>query len=371
MKLSSLLKNKTLASGLPSFAYTDEEFWQMECATVLTDNWTFVGFAHELNKPGDVLPVLIAGKPVLLVKNIKEDIVAFHNVCRHRCLKLVDQPKNVGKIIRCPYHSWAYDLDGKLCASPLFGGTDKHQPPDFNPADYGLESVRIKVWHDWIFINLNDIAPPFEEYAAPLMKQLNDIKFDKFYPVATLEFEQISTNWKFLIENYIEPYHVQFVHDKTTNQPLKNHYTIVDGRCLGSGVDLSDENTSSDKLSVSSKYLSLFPNFILGTYFPGQLGVHLNQSLGPDCTSQKRVIYTSKGYELTKADIDNQKKLWWEVHKEDHGICERLQLGRASPVSDKGGILSPHWENNVREFQKLVIESVMEYSKTQKEKIYV
>ena len=221
MKLSSLLKNKTLASGLPSFAYTDEEFWQMECATVLTDNWTFVGFAHELNKPGDVLPVLIAGKPVLLVKNIKEDIVAFHNVCRHRCLKLVDQPKNVGKIIRCPYHSWAYDLDGKLCASPLFGGTDKHQPPDFNPADYGLESVRIKVWHDWIFINLNDIAPPFEEYAAPLMKQLNDIKFDKFYPVATLEFEQISTNWKFLIENYIEPYHVQFVHDKTTNQPLK------------------------------------------------------------------------------------------------------------------------------------------------------
>ena len=90
MKLSSLLKDKTLASGLPSLAYTDEEFWQMECATVLADNWTFVGFVHELNKLGDVLPVLIAGKPVLLVKNIKEDIVAFHNVCRHRCLKLVD-----------------------------------------------------------------------------------------------------------------------------------------------------------------------------------------------------------------------------------------------------------------------------------------
>jgi len=363
--LSKFIEDDISSVGLPAIAYTDLEFWQRECDTVLTEGWTFIGFVHEFVKPGDVIPVIVAGKPLLLVMNNRGEIGAFHNVCRHRCLKLVDQPKNVGKLIRCPYHAWAYDLEGNLRASPHFGGTDKHQPDNFNPANHGLEPVRVKVWHDWIFINLSETAPLFEDYAAPLVKQLNGINFDKIYPVATLEFGEIFTNWKFLVENYIEPYHVQFVHQKTTSQPLKDHYTIVDGKCFGCGVDLNEEDTSSGNLSVSSRYLSLFPNFIIGTYFPNQLGVHLNQPLGPGRTTQKRVIYTTEGYDLTKNEIENQKKLWWEVHKEDHEICERLQLGRASPVSIKGGLLSPHWEKSVRAFQKIVVKSVMKYSKVQ------
>ena len=80
MRLSSFLEEKGLANGLPSLAYTDEEFWQMECDTVLANNWTFVGFVHELKKNGDVLPISVAEKPILLVKNINGNIVAFHNV---------------------------------------------------------------------------------------------------------------------------------------------------------------------------------------------------------------------------------------------------------------------------------------------------
>ena len=181
MQLSHLLEDKVLVNGLPSVAYTDEEFWKIECDTVLEENWVFVGFVHEFNKIGDVLPVSVAGKPILLVKNIKGEIVSFHNVCRHRCLKLVDQPKNIGKIIRCPYHSWAYDLDGNLLASPHFGGTNKHQTKGFKPVNHGLEPVRIKVWHDWIFINLSGTAPLFEEYASTLFKQLDGINIDKIY----------------------------------------------------------------------------------------------------------------------------------------------------------------------------------------------
>ena len=115
----------------------------------------------------------------------------------------------------------------------------------------------------------------------------------------------------------------------------------------------------------------MFPNFIIGRYFPDQLGVYLNLPLGPGCTTQKRIIYVTEGQELTKEEIKNQKKLWWKVHKEDHEICERLQLGRASPVSLNGGLLSPHWEKSVRAFQKHVIKSVMKSSKTKKEEIYV
>ena len=52
------------------------------------------------------------------------------------------------------------------------------------------------------------------------------------------------------------------------------------------------------------------------------------------------------------------KKLWWDVHKEDHAICERMQLGRASPVSKDGGMLSPHWEDSVRAFQEMIAAAV-------------
>ena len=206
------------ARGLPAAAYTTEAFWQLECESVFTQNWVCAGFAHELGKPGDAVPVTVAGKPVLLLRNQEDEIAAFHNVCRHRCLKLIDQPTNVGKRIRCPYHAWAYDLDGSLLATPNFGGIKQHRLDGFDPADHGLHPVRVAIWHDWIFVNLSGDAPPFEDYAAPLINRLDGIDFGKVQPVATLDFGEVETNWKFLMENFIEPYHVPIVHHGSTAQ---------------------------------------------------------------------------------------------------------------------------------------------------------
>ena len=362
-------KNVNTIFGLPAKSYTDNEFWEKECNTVLSNGWLFVAFAHEFTKTGDVLPIFIAGKPILLVKNQNNKITAFHNVCSHRCLKLVNEKKNVGKLIRCPYHTWSYDLQGKLIAAPHIGGINKHKPKGFKFLEHGLKPIRIHIWHDWIFINLNGKAKKFEEYAKPLIKKFEDINFNKLKYAATLDFGKINTNWKFLIENFIEPYHVQFVHKTTTNQPLKNHYTIVDGICYGSGVDVKKEdNKNSSALSVSSRYLSLFPNFIIGTYYPNQIGVYLNTPISPSITSQKRIIYTTDGKEMTKEETDITKKIWWSVHKEDHAICERLQEGRASPASDAGGLLSPYWEKGVQKSQKLIIQATMKSSKIMKGK---
>ena len=357
-------KNVNTIFGLPAKSYTDNEFWEKECNTVLSNGWLFVAFAHEFTKTGDVLPIFIAGKPILLVKNQNNKITAFHNVCSHRCLKLVNEKKNVGKLIRCPYHTWSYDLQGKLIAAPHIGGINKHKPKGFKFLEHGLKPIRIHIWHDWIFINLNGKTKKFEEYAKPLIKKFEDVDFNKLKYTATLDFGKINTNWKFLIENFIEPYHVQFVHKTTTNQPLKDHYTIVDGICYGSGVDVKEEdNKNSKALSVSSRYLSLFPNFIIGSYYPNQIGVYLNVPISPCITSQKRIIYTIDGKEMTKEETDVTKKIWWSVHKEDHAICERLQEGRASPASEAGGLLSPYWEKGVQKFQKLIIRATMKSSK--------
>ena len=362
-------KNLNTIFGLPAKSYTDESFWKKECDTVLSDGWLFVGFVHEFKKVGDVIPLFIAGKPILLIKNNNNKITAFHNVCSHRCLKLVDEKKNVGKIIRCPYHSWSYDLEGKLKAAPHIGGTNQHQPKGFNFLDHGLKPIRIYIWHDWIFINLNGKAKKFDNYAKPLIKKFDDIDLKKLKYAATLDFGKINTNWKFLIENFIEPYHVQFVHKTTTNQPLKDHYTVVDGICYGSGVNVEKEDFKNNAaLSVTSRYLSLFPNFIIGTYFPNQVGVYLNIPISPGVTLQKRVIYTTDGKEMGKEEANMVKNIWWSVHKEDHEMCERLQEGRSSPASEEGGLLSPVWEKGVQAFQKLIIEATIKSKKITKRK---
>ena len=159
------------------------------------------------------------------------------------------------------------------------------------------------------------------------------------------------------------------MHKTTTNQPLKDHYTIVDGICYGSGVDVENEDDkNANALSVTSKYLSLFPNFIIGTYYPNQIGVYLNIPISPGVTSQKRIIYTTDNKDMSLDEIEIIKNIWWNVHKEDHEMCERLQEGRFSPASDNGGLLSPVWEKGVQAFQKLIVDATMKKSKSTKGK---
>jgi len=356
--LSSFPKETTPRHGLPAKAYTDDDFWTAERQTVFAKNWVCIGFAHDLKEIGDTVPVTIAGHPLLMVRNARNEIGVFHNICRHRCLTLVDAPGNVGKLIRCPYHAWAYDLDGQLRAAPHFGGVDQHETEGFDRKANGLVSVRSHVWHDWIFVNIDGNGEPFQDYAASLIARLEGVDWDQVSCIGQLDFGQIDCNWKFIMENFIEPYHVQFVHSSTTDQPLQDHYTIIEGNCMGSAVDLNEEIGTSGSLGVSSRYLALYPNFILGRYFPDQIGVYLNLPTGPGTMLQKRALYTTQGQELSLDDVEGLKKLWWDVHKEDHEMTERLQLGRASSVAGDGGVLSPVWEDSVRAFQDLVVRDV-------------
>jgi choline monooxygenase len=154
------------------------------------------------------------------------------------------------------------------------------------------------------------------------------------------------------MENFIEPYHVQFVHKTTTEQPLVDHYTVVDEHCLGSAVELSEEQMASAKtgtLGVTSHYLTLFPNFVMGTYQPDQLGIHLNTPISADSTYQHRVIYTHRDADYSDAQIQALADLWHSVHLEDHAMCVRLQQGRHSPLAG---------ENSVRKFQERIADAI-------------
>jgi len=354
-----------LAHGLPPEAYTSDAFFAVEKERLFAQAWVFAGFAHELAKAGDAVPVTVAGQPLVLLRDRDGGMRAFHNVCRHRGALLVDAPGNVGRVITCPYHAWAYGLDGALRTTPHFAGPDRHEHPGLDRARMGLKSVRAALWQDWIFVNPSGTAGDFADFIAPLARRLESVDLAHMTAVATVDMGEVRTNWKFLMENFIEPYHVQYVHKTTTEQPLADHATFIDGHCLGSVVEIKNKNggggdqkSGGETLATDSWYLTLFPNFVLGRYHPDQIGVHLNEPIAPDRTRQRRVIYHTGEDTLPPEAVDGLARLWRKVHEEDHAICERLQRGRASAAAADGGVLSPHWEDSLARFQDLVRAAV-------------
>jgi len=346
--------------GLPREAYLDEAYMRRENERLFARRWVFVAYAHELAKPGDLQPIAVAGQPVLLLRGKDGAIRAFHNVCSHRGAKLVENAACGKRNIVCPYHAWCYDLEGRLTAAPHFGGF-RQEAAGFDRATHGLKPIACALFHDWIFVNLDGQAPTFADYAAPLEEAMVGLDFSKLTPVAKIDLGVVKANWKFLMENFIEPYHVPIVHHSTTEQPLDEHYNIVNGLCLGSAVDIARQATNGERantLAVSSRYLTLFPNFVMGVYAPDQLGVHLNVPLGPGTTQQYRVIYQFAGEPWSETQVAGLRQLWYRVHKEDHAIVERLQAGRQSTATADGGVLSPYWETSLYEFQRLVRDSL-------------
>ena len=130
-KLDIVSKPIKDAHGLPNECYTSKEYTLIERKKLFEDKWMVIGVASSLPNVGDAKPVDILGMPILLVRGKDKKIRVFHNVCSHRGLKLVTKPGNIKNVIRCPYHSWSYNFDGELVATPHIGGMNIHQTKDF------------------------------------------------------------------------------------------------------------------------------------------------------------------------------------------------------------------------------------------------
>src|SRR3954447_26117057 len=162
------------ATGLPREVYTDARFFALERDHVFAATWVCVGIAADLPNPGDLVPYDLGGMPLLLLRDAKGVIRAFHNVCSHRGVQLVAEPRNTRGGITCPYHAWTYALDGKLLRRPRFCGELHCRDDRFDPAALGLRAIRCELWHQLIFINLDGHAPPIAEYVQPLAARWRD-----------------------------------------------------------------------------------------------------------------------------------------------------------------------------------------------------
>ena len=181
-----------------------------------------VGVGSSIPNIGDAKPYNLLGIPLILIRDKNMKIRVFHNVCSHRGFKLLDKPCSLKNVIRCPYHSWSYNFDGKLIATPHIGGLNNHTSENFNKTKSDLKEIKTKVWMDIIFVNVNSNEIEFDEYIQPLENRWSKFINSKDYGYFNLE---VNCNWKFAIENYCESYHLPTIHpelNKVSN--IDDHY---------------------------------------------------------------------------------------------------------------------------------------------------
>ena len=238
------------ASGLPNRCYTDPLLFDREKRHVFGRSWSTVGFGKDIPNPGDAMPVDHLGTPLLLVRAKNGSVKVFHNVCSHRGMILVEKPTRIRSVIRCPYHSWCYSLDGALKTTPHVGGPGHNADPSIDRSRLGLKEVRSVVWFDVIFVDLSGAAPAFETVIAPLAERWRD--FDQSalcHAGPDISFKlEVGCNWKLAVENYCESYHLPWVHPGLNSYSrLEDHENIVEpGRFAGQLTHVYNPRLSDD-----------------------------------------------------------------------------------------------------------------------------
>ncbi len=352
------------ATPLRRAAYTDAAVFRAEQQRVFGGGWTALLFEHQMPDPGDQIPVEAAGLPLVAVRDRHGTVRVFHNVCRHRASLVVPAPVRGQPTLRCPYHGWAYGLDGALRATPLWDGQRVPDPAALDRTRLGLREVRCGVWSDVVWIDLSGTAPSLEHHVAPLTALWRG------YDMATLrlahyETGQIDANWKLAIEASIENYHEPFVHEKLparldATQPTFKE--VAQGAMFGF-VTEADAALRSDTPMVPLRdpaatrmdnLCYLFPNGQQNLF--GGLAVRtIWLPLGVDrCewrTSWYLVGDAADGAAHRPAR-DAMVAFWRQLRIEDKRAIEWMQRGRASPVADDL-LLSPFWERSIGAFHAL------------------
>jgi choline monooxygenase len=353
------------AVGLPGEAYTEEAGFAVERIRVLTRTWVCVALEADVAEPGDLFPTTIAGIDLLLSRDRNRAIHAFHNVCVHRGAQLVDAPQTGRALIVCPYHAWAYHLGGDLLRTPHIGGPDVHACPEFAAGGIALSRVRVASWAGLVFANLDGKAPALNEHLAPLQRHLSGYDFGALRHGGGVSFD-LRANWKLGVENFLERYHLPFVH------PALNAYSSFDSTFLIFGHKLyvgsgSNSYTAPDvsgpplprisgpagQDASRAQYLSVFPNLLIGLHADHFYAFIMLPQAAGRTTERFEFFFVNEGatapeHAESRAALMERRRV---TNLEDIAIVERMQRGCASP-GFRGARFSPFFETTTLEFQR-------------------
>jgi len=191
---------------IPRARYTSAEFAALEFDRLWSRVWQVACREEEIAGVGEFCEYLIGDQSVLVVRSGPETVRAFHNTCLHRGTRLAD---GTGRFqddcIRCRYHAWRYDLDGRL--------VEVVDPDEFDPmpADVGLRAVQIGRWGGFVWVCLDPGAPPLLDYLDPLPALLAPYHLQRLR-IRTYLSTILPANWKVAVDAFNEGYHVQGTH---------------------------------------------------------------------------------------------------------------------------------------------------------------
>ncbi|MGC6516781.1 MAG: aromatic ring-hydroxylating oxygenase subunit alpha [Candidatus Puniceispirillaceae bacterium] len=373
--LQNVLKPIDEARGLPNDAYINEDYFTSETKTVFANNWFAIGFGKDVPEAGCVMPVDFMDIPFLVTRNREGVINVFQNVCRHRGMKLVEAPARLKGPITCPYHAWAYDLDGQLRATPHAGGPGIHNHESVPCSDLPLLAVRSYVWRDVIYVTLDEATPPFEIYAADLMARWSEFEQPVYSGGTDSGFMlDLACNWKLGVENYCEAYHLPFIHpDLNSYSRLEDHYNILDDESYaGQGSDVYNPQIAEDgrqfpsfanlssKWDKGAEYCAFFPNVLLGVHHDHAFAIILTPA-GPERTIERIELYYASE-EVAQSAYDDMRAvntaMWKKVFEEDIIVVEGMQKGRHAPLYD-GGKFSSIMDTPTHHFHKWVAHNML------------
>ena len=361
------------AEPLPHWAYTSQQWFQRERERIFAKAWNYIGHASQLPNAGDYLTLTVAGIPVIVVRGQDGAIRAFFNSCRHRGSKLLDGEGNC-KLIRCPYHAWAYDLAGALVATPLV-----EEDMAGRRGALSLHPARLEVLDGFMLVAFDADLPPVAEAMGSLSREWSG--YDTANLVCTRRRSwEVKANWKLWYENYNDSLHVPFVHpgslakQKVTGRQRASHVE-TDGSYIAHFTmhEGSRGLLEEDQDKALARFPGLSGRYTQGTYYPCLLpstlfGLTIDcvwvfelHPTAPDRTTLVAASLFSKS-QVAEPDFEEKARHYYRrvdaIVPEDNEAVERQQEGLCLPAGLSGKFT--HMETLCHAFDNWVLDRMLE-----------
>jgi glycine betaine catabolism A len=359
------------ATMLPPRAFTDRQVLDWELEAIFGRGWICAGHVSSVAEPGAYLMREVGDQSFLVIGSEDGQPRAFHNVCRHRGSRLVEDPEGrMARLIRCPYHAWAYGFDGSLRAAPKTDGIE-----DFDRDCYGLSPLRTEVVGGLVLVDLGGEAPDIDAHVGDLLGRLDLYRLADLVRGDRRAYE-VEANWKAIAENYNECLHCPGVHpelnalsDYSSGEAWPGAGAWCGGSMtLNEGAETMGRNggkaprppitgvPASELTSVY--YFVLFPNALVSLH-PDYVMLHTLWPLQPGRTDVKcEWFFEAQTAAEPGFDPSDAVDFWDQVNREDWHVCELTQKG----VRSRGyvaGRYTTH-EGDVHEFDSMVAERYLQ-----------
>lgn len=348
--------------SLRAEAYLEPAWAEFEQGAVFARSWQWVCHIETVRAPGDFIATTVAGLPVLVVRGREGDLRAFYNVCKHRAHELLSGSGTTRNIV-CPYHAWTYSLDGSLQ-----GARRADRMETFDKGEICLDGVLVEEFGGMVYVNLDPAATPLREQAPDLAAEIAHWAPD----VADLTHAKrltydVASNWKNVIDNFLECYHCHIAHQEFVDLVDMDTYEV---RTHGIWSSHFAEAGTRDNAAydVSGATVTqhavwwLWPNTCLLRY-PGRGNFMVFQVLpaGPNRTLETWDFFLESP-DLLPAEEESVEYIDTVLQVQDIRIVESVQRGMATPAFDQGRIVydpagSGLSEHGVHHFHGLLLQA--------------